>query len=79
MTILDILSNAGFATEAFIAFLRKLQQAAPDLAPTIEVKIAELNAAVSEQGIAALKEVLLVEIPNIAQGEIDPRDHPSDA
>jgi len=79
MTILDILQKAAGAAGALVAVLNRAKAALPDLAPEVDKIITELNTAISANNLVALAEALPKEIANIAQGKLDPRDHPSDA
>ena len=51
----------------------------PDVAPKAQELAGKLNAPVSQENLVKLASVLPAEIANIAQGKIDPRDHPSDS
>lgn len=79
MTILQILEKAGFAVGGFVALLEKAAIAAPDLAPAIHTKIAQLNAVAEAQALVDLAQTLPAELVNIGKGKLDPRDHPSSA
>ena len=79
MTLLDIITKwAGISGSKLIEFLEAAAAAAPDLAPKAEEWIDALKAAGSPENLVALASVLPAEIANIAQGKLDPRDHPSD-
>ena len=80
MTILDFLKKAaGEPFSKLVEILRAGAAAQPDLAPAAEWMIAKLNDAVPLSNLVALAEAIPRELAAIAQGKIDPRDHPSDA
>ena len=80
MTLSDILSKAaGVPIGSLIVLLRAGANALPDLRAEAEAIIAKLETAVAPSNLIALAEALPKEIANIARGQIDPRNHPSDA
>lgn len=79
MTLLDVLIRAGAAGVNLVALLRKVAAAAPDLAPEAQRWIDALESSVSQSNLVSLAATLPTEIANIAKGQIEPRDHPSDA
>lgn len=80
MTILDLLSKAaGFPTSKLIEILRAFAAAVPDSAAEVNAIIAKLEAAIPLDNLISVAEALPRELANIAQGIIEPRDHPSDA
>ena len=80
MTVIQLLEKAaGLPADLLISLLRTLASAQPDFAASIEGIIAKLEAAVPVANLIAVAEALPKEIANIAQGKIDPRQHPSDA
>jgi len=78
MSILDILLKAGAAGPALVKLLEKVKAAVPDLAPEVDKILAELAAAIMPENLIKLAEALPRELAKIAQGQIDPRRHPSD-
>ena len=79
MTLLDLLKKAAFAGDDLVQFLNVIAQRYPDVAPKAQELVAALSAAVAAENLVALATALPGEIANIAQGKLDPRDHPSDA
>lgn len=79
MTLLDLIMRAAGAAPDLKAFLERVRDVAPDLAPAANQWIAALDAAVSAESIAAVVTALPAELAAIARGKLDPRDHPSDA
>lgn len=80
MTLLELLQRAAGAPVAkLIEILRAGAAAAPDLADEAEAIIRALQEAIPVSNLVAIAEALPREIADIAQGKIDPRDHPSDA
>lgn len=79
MTILDIIQKAAGAAGALVALLNRVKDELPDLAPEVDKVLAGLNAAISAESLVSLASALPGEIANIAQGKIEPREHPSDA
>jgi len=79
MTLLDILKKAGLAVDPLRKVVGKVGELAPDLAAESDMILAQLDAPVALENLVALAAALPGEIKNIAQGKIDPRDHPSDA
>jgi len=79
LTLLDLLKKAAFAGDDLVQFLNVIAQRYPDVAPKAQELVAALSAAVAAENLVALATALPGEIANIAQGKLDPRDHPSDA
>jgi len=79
MTILQILEKLAGGSLNVIAFLERAAEAAPDLAPKAQELIALLQSAASQANLVAVASALPGEIANIAQGKLEPKDHPSDA
>lgn len=79
MTGLEILQAAKLAADKIKAFVESAIAANPDLAPAGESLLAELNAAITADGLVALAEKLPAQIANIGHGQLDPRDSPSNA
>lgn len=78
MRWLDILIKAGLAAPRLIEILRAAAEKFPDYAAEITDIIAKIEAAIPQSNLIAIAEALPREIANIAQGNLDPRDHPSD-
>lgn len=80
MTPIQLLEKAaGLPAGVLIALLRTLASAQPAFAAQVESIIAKIEAAIPLDNLVAVAEALPAELANIAQGKIDPRDHPSDA
>ena len=80
MTLLQLLEKAaGIPAATLVALLELLAAAQPEVAEQVASIIAKLKAAIPVNNLVAVAEALPSEIANIAQGKIDPRDHPSDA
>jgi hypothetical protein len=78
MTLLDILLKAGLAAGLLVDVLNKAKQELPDLAPQIDDILVSLATAVSTENLVNIAAALPAEIANIAKGNLDPRQHPSD-
>lgn len=78
MTILEILLKAGVAADRLVALLLRVKEELPDIGPEVDKILAALSAAVSAENLVALASALPAEIAAIAQGQLDPRRHPSD-
>jgi hypothetical protein len=80
MTLQDLLNKivAG-AGDRLLDFLSEVALKLPDLAPLANQWMTLLQEAVSLNSLVSLGKALPGEIANIAQGKLDPRDHPSDA
>lgn len=79
MTGLEILQAAKIAADKIRAFVESAIAANPDLAPAGQQLLDELNAAIGADALVALAEKLPAQIANIAHGNLDPRDSPSNA
>lgn len=80
MTLIQLLEKAaGFPVATLISLLELLAQAQPEVAEQVASIIAKLKAAIPVGNLVAVAEALPKELANIAQGKLDPRDHPSDA
>lgn len=80
MTLLGIIGwLSKDAADSLLKFLNNVAWRYPDLAPKAQEIIAALTATVSLASLISLASALPKEIANIAQGKIEPRDHPSDA
>jgi hypothetical protein len=78
MSILEILVKAGAAGGKLVALLESLAAKYPDAAEEVNKILAELATVVAPDNLIALAEALPRELANIAQGQLDPRRHPSD-
>lgn len=78
MSLLDILTKAGGAAAALVTLLGKVKDVAPDLGGEVDKILSELAGAVASDNLIALAEALPKELAGIAQGKLDPRQHPSD-
>lgn len=79
MTILQMLQKAGLAVADVEAVLAKAGDALPDLKPQIDDIVAKLNASIDPANLVAVAQAIPTELMNIAQGKLDPHDHPGDA
>lgn len=79
MTLIDILTKAGLAGDELLGFLGSVAEKFPDLAPKAQELAAKLATAIAADNLVALASALPAEIAQIAQGKLDPREHPSDA
>ena len=78
MTLLDVLTQAGFAASGLLELLGTVKQKYPDLAPQVDKVMAGITGAVAPENLVALAEALPRELANIGSGKLDPRRHPSD-
>jgi hypothetical protein len=78
VSILDILVKAGGAAASLLSLLLKVKTQFPDLADEVDSIVEALNQVVDPANLIALAESLPKELANIAQGDLDPRRHPSD-
>lgn len=79
MTALQILQIlVGASAPEIVALLQKLASLSPDSAGRIQEILAELNEATGIANLTAVSAAVLKELGDIAQGRVDPRDHPSD-
>lgn len=79
MSALEILSAAaGVPVETILALWRKIGEASPDALEKIEEQIAKMSAPLAPTNILAVSQLVLPEALNIAQGKLEPKDHPSD-
>jgi hypothetical protein len=79
MTLLEILNRLALSGSELVLLLEALKLKAPDLAPQIDEWLAKLNDSIGTEALVSLATVLPSEIANIAQGQLDPHDHPSDS
>lgn len=78
MTLIDLLKKAAFAGDDLLKFLNNVAQQFPDLATKAQELAASLSVAISAENLVSVAAALPAEIANIAQGKLDPRQHPSD-
>ena len=80
MTILEAIAKwAGVSAPKLVQLIEAGAAALPDLAPEAQAIIAKLGEAGTPANLANLASAVISEIPNIAQGNLDPRRHPSSA
>lgn len=79
MTILELLARiTGIPGDRLRAMLVAGKVAVPDLAPTIDEKLALLDAALSESTMVTLAAIIKDELPNIFRGQFSGKPRPSD-
>ena len=80
MTILDILTKGvGVPADKLRALLIAGGEAAPDLKPTADKILDTLERAIEPSNLATVSALVAEELKNIIGGNLDGRDHPSDA
>lgn len=79
MTLLELINKAAHGAVDLEARLSDLQQKYPDAAVPIAELKAELLEAVDPANLARLGAAIPGELLAIAQGKLDPREHPGDA
>ena len=80
MSILEILKLiTGASATGLVDLLKGVSAKAPDLAPLAEEWIAKIATAASPANLLAVNTAVVAELANIAQGKLDPHDHPSDS
>lgn len=79
MKLLDGLEKAGAKVADLKHILDWVAANAPDLAEKANALADQLNAPISAENLAALGAAIPGELLNIAQGELEPRNHPGDA
>lgn len=78
MTLLEVLTKAGGAAAELVDLLARIREKAPEVAEEISKILDALNQAILPENLVGLAESLPRELANIAQGQLDPRRHPSD-
>lgn len=79
MTILEIINKAARGALDLEARLSDLQQKYPDAAVQIGQLKSDLLEAVDPANLAAVGAAIPGELLHIAQGKLDPHNHPGDA
>lgn len=79
MTLLDILKKAAGEAGDVKKVLEAVIEKFPDAAPIVQPALDVLATAVPAEALVNLASALPGEILNIAQGQLDPREHPGDA
>lgn len=79
MTLLDILKKAAGEAGDVKKALESVIEKFPDAAPIVQPALDALATAVPAEALVGLASALPGEILNIAQGKLEPREHPGDA
>lgn len=79
MTILEGLTKLTGGMVGLVDLLESVADRLPDLAPTAQGWANALRQTATTENLVALATALPKEIADIAQGKVDPKDHPSDA
>lgn len=79
MTILELLQRAATLPVAkLVAVLEDVAADGGEFGPVARELLNSLNGAVSAADLAAIGAAIPGELLNIAQGKLEPREHPSD-